>query len=450
MTQAVLVHAILLWIVVAWGMWLLRHRSPLHWTTVSLVSTAIIGAFYPIASQFVTPASWRNLSFLQPDSLLQVQRSFIAYAVGLGLMATIARRPRHSTGNSPRSHARDETDLRDGLVAAGLVVGGAFLYALYVRQVGLGALIDRQDHALKYLVSQGLGPLQFGLSMMIAGCLWAEDSTLSRHSKHLFGLIAAGIVVWALAFIQVRMYAVAIGLGYLYIHAARRGWELRRVRPLMVVLLAAGYLALESIALLRSVHTGGLLEGLGVLEQRGELLFAEWIGGSELGHPFVTAAEVVQTREAGELAGRSLVDGVLALAPLGLFPDRPLTLSEQFAWTQYTDVAARGGGTAFSLVAEGWLDFGAWAGPLAFGLALGGIASRVERARRTRPGGALARLAPYFLFYVAMQHRNEFATLLKQAFQMALVVGPIWLCADTIQLVLSRRATVWRARQATE
>jgi hypothetical protein len=104
-------------------------------------------------------------------------------------------------------------------------------------------------------------------------------------------------------------------------------------------------------------------------------------------------------------------------------------------------MASRGGGTAFSIVAEAWLDFGPFFGPCLAGAVFGWILIHVERRRVTHPAGMVARLAPYMLFYVAVEHRNESATLLKQAFMIAIVVLPLWIAADVARVVRMRRRT---------
>jgi len=208
------------------------------------------------------------------------------------------------------------------------------------------------------------------------------------------------------------------------------------------------YAGLESFALLRGVYRGDFAQALTRLEAQGELVFAAAVGGSELSHPFITAGEVLREREAGELAGQSIVDGVAACLPRGLYPDRPLYLSEQFVRSNYADLAARGGGAAFSLVAEAWLDFGSVLGPLAFGLAMGLLLAWCERRRESVPDGILARLLPYFVFYVAMQHRNEFGTLFKQVFMIALVVVPLALAGETLAAALRGARVQSRRRTA--
>ncbi|MFM7296123.1 MAG: O-antigen polysaccharide polymerase Wzy, partial [Planctomycetota bacterium] len=285
-------------------------------------------------------------------------------------------------------------------------------------------------------LGRGLGPLQLGMPIMIVGCLWIEASALPRATKNLFLPVALAICVWSVAFISVRTNAVVLVVGYLAILARRHHFELRSIRPWMVASALVLYASLESFALLRGVYRGDLSQALARLEAQGEMVFAAAVGGSELSHPFITTGEVLREREAGELAGQSILDGVAACLPRGLYPDRPLYLSEQFVRSNYAELADRGGGAAFSLVAESWLNFGSLVGPLVFGLALGLLLAWCERRRERVPDGIVARLLPYFTFYVAMQHRNEFGTLFKQVFMIGLVVVPLALVAETLAVAL--------------
>ncbi len=423
-----------LWALVGFGLWTLRRRSPLHMPTIALVVTGLVGSFYPIASTHIQPSSWRNLDLLSPSVVLATQLQYVAFAAGLLgallLAANLRWNERREASASSASSTRD-------LITGGLLVlVGLALYAAYARQVGFDALTDRTDYALKYLLGRGLGPLQLGMPLMIVGCLWIEASALPRDTRNLFLPVALAICVWSVGFISVRTNAVVLVVGYLSILARRKGFELRSIRPWMVAGAFLLYAGLESFALMRGVYRGDLPEALSRLEAQGELVFAAAVGGSELSHPFITAGEVLREREGGELAGRSIVDGVAACLPRGLYPDRPLYLSEQFVRSNYADLASRGGGTAFSLVAEAWLDFGSVRGPLIFGLGMGLLLAWCERRREEAPDGVLARLLPYFVFYVVMQHRNEFGTLFKQIFMIALVVLPLALVGETVAMAL--------------
>jgi hypothetical protein len=423
----------------AWGFYLLRRRSPLHLTTLALFATGLIGSFFPIASLAVRPASWRNLDALTDEVVVAAQVEYAAFAAGLVVSVLLAAQLGWLLRRDPRPPARDAA-ARDLLLAAGLVGCGLTLYAAYVQRVGLAALADRHDYAHKYLVSQGLGPLQFGLTMAIVGCLWAEASALSRAHKNLFLAVAAGIAAWTLALVSIRTNLAILVLGYLVILCERRRIELRRVRPALVVAGLVFYVVLEGFALFRGVYRGNLEQALDLLAGYGDRAAARVVGGSELAHPFVTAGEVLRSREPGELAGRSLVDGVVATLPRSLHPDRPAMLSEQFVRSNYSELAARGGGAAFSLVAEAWLDFGSIVGPALFGAVLGLLLSWAEQRRARAPDGLVARLVPYVAFYVAMEHRNEFGTIFKHVVPMAVVVVPFWIAAETAAASLGRRA----------
>lgn len=429
-----LLLVVVLWTLVGFGLWALRRRSPLHMPTIALLVTGLVGSFYPLASTWIEPSSWRNLDLLSPTVVLDTQVQYVSFAAGLLAALLLGANLRW---NERRDAQPQETSAtRDLAVGSLLVAVGFALYAAYARQVGFAALTDREDYALKYLLGRGLGPLQLGMPIMIVGCLWIEASALARSTKNLFLPIALGICVWSVAFISVRTNAVVLVVGYLSILARRRNFELRSIRPWMVAGALLLYAGLESFALLRGVYRGDFSQAMSRLEAQGELVFAAAVGGSELSHPFITAGEVLREREAGELAGQSLVDGVAACLPRGLYPDRPLYLSEQFVRSNYAELAARGGGAAFSLVAEAWLDFGSMVGPFVFGVALGLLLAWCEHRRETTPDGILARLLPYFVFYVAMQHRNEFGTLFKQVFMIALVVVPTAFAGETLALAL--------------
>ena len=424
----------LLWAFVGFGLWNLRHRSPLHMPTIALAVTGLVGSFYPLASTWIEPSSWRNLDLLSPNVVLQTQAQYVAFSAGLLLALLVGA---NLGWNEARTAQPSRTHVDRDLLVGGLLVSVGFaLYVSYARQVGFAALTDREDYALKYFLGRGLGPLQLGMPIMIVGCLWIEASEAPRSVKNVFLMLAAGICLWSVGFISVRTNAVILVLGYLSLLARRRNFQLRSIRPWMVGGALLLYAGLESFALLRGVYRGDFSQALARLEAQGELVFAAAVGGSELSHPFITAGEVLREREAGELAGQSILNGIAACLPRGLYPDRPLYLSEQFVRSNYADLAERGGGAAFSLVAESWLNFGTLVGPLVFGLAMGLLLAWCERRRERAPDGVLARLLPYFVFYVAMQHRNEFGTLFKQVFMIALVVLPVFLAGETLALAM--------------
>lgn len=439
-----------IWGIAICALILCRKQSPLHAMVLAVLASALVGTYFPVLSLFIPPATWRNISHLSHEALVAVQWEYAAWTAGLFAACLCASQMRWFDARSSVGAVaqRRNTRQRDSLVSWGLVGLGGALYALYLQQIGFAALTSREDYAAKYLLSTGLGPLQFGLSMMIVGCLWAEGSDLGRRDKRLFRVVGAAILVWSIAFISVRTYALLLVLGYAVIVCRRRRVELRRVHVGLIAGLVLGYIGLESFSLFRDLYRGDLGQALSAFAAQSESAFASVVGGSELSHPFVTTAEVMHDRLPGELAGSSPLNAVRTLMPLALDPDRPLTLSEKFVRSNYADFASQGVGTAFSLVAEAWLDFGSLIGPFALGAALGGLLLWMERRQAVRPDGLLARVAPYLAFFVAVEHRNELATLFKQVFMLALAVVPLCVAANAIRISLARRPRALAARSS--
>ncbi|MEL6716388.1 MAG: hypothetical protein AAFP86_21595 [Planctomycetota bacterium] len=163
------------------ALWSSRRRSPLSPTVVALGVTAVVATFFPLLSALVRPLSWRHGVHLSSEHVLAAQVQYLGFALGLAATcaslrlrrATGAPRPsRPVSARARRGPTAADARARDGIVAAGLVAGGALLYAVYVWKVGLGPLLDRSNFAEKYRVSSGLGTFYAGLNLVIAGCLF--------------------------------------------------------------------------------------------------------------------------------------------------------------------------------------------------------------------------------------------------------------------------------------
>ncbi len=422
------------WVAVGTGLSLCRRMSPLHFFVLLLVATGLIGTFYPLASLLVEPLTWRNIGHLDDETIQAVELDYMVFAWGMLLAAFIAASKGWLVPDAPAEQVarRSWVRYRDGIVAPGLLFSGAMLYGLYVHSVGISALTNKADYAEKYLLSTGLGPLSFGLWMMILGCLWAEASQMPSRHKLAYRGAALAIGIWSIVFISVRTNAVVLLMGYLHILAGRRGIELRRIRISLVVVLILAYIGLEGFSLYRGTTSRSAGEAIEIIMSRGETTLASVVGGSELSHPFITAVEVAASREPAELAGRSYLDGFLVLMPRFINPDRPLALSQEFVQTYYAWAAARGGGTAFSMLAEAWLNFGPILGAGFVGFAIGLLMLAVERHRATHRRGVLARLAPYLVFIVVVIHRNESASILKFLFASGVVVTGMCIAAQLV------------------
>lgn len=421
----------------------LRHRSPLHLLVILAGFTLLAGSFFPIATLFVEPLSWRNVVQAPDEDVVAVQVEYAAFAAGLAAATALAfAAGRLGRETRPRNDAPGGRS--DLLAASALVVGGGVLYALFVQQVGLDTLTDRDDYAAKYLRSVGLGPLASGVNVMIAGVLWAEAGALGPRAKLAFRATGLAIAVWSLLFISVRTNAVILALGYGWIACARRGVTIARVRPALAVLCVVGWFSLEVVSLWRgAVKEAGADRAAEILVRNAESNVAAMVGGSELSHPFLTALEVRLHEHAGELGGASYWNALPALAPLALVPDRPLALAESFARQHYAEFAEQGGGTAFSLVAEAWWNFGAVGGSLLVGFLAGALLLFAEGCAARDPASALARVLPYFTFVCVIAHRSESAVLLKQSVSILLPIAAVVVAADLLQPLLARRTAAY-------
>ncbi len=416
--------AVILWSAVIAGLVRYRRLSPVHPFFLALVTTGLVGSFYPVLSTWIATTSWRHGADADVELVRAVQLDYAVYAWALLAGFAVSRGRRRVDAVDRRAPSRAYLRHRDAWVAFGLAACGLALYALYVRSVGVASLTDRDNFALKWQRSEGLGPLVLGLHLAIVGCFWAEGSTaLGPRAKRVYRLLALAIAAWSLGVIAQRTNAVVLALGYATIHCARRGVQLRRVRPALVVGVLALYAGVEVFSVVRSTWRDGIGRSLDAVAALGDTqghALGTLVGGSELSHPVFTALELRQLEDAGALAGASYLAAPATLVPRAIAPGRPETLALGFVAENYPAMAARGGGAAFSFVGEAWWNFGAVFGPLLIGLAVGALLARLDAANATRPTGALAMLTPYLATHVAMLHRYESATLLKQTLSVAL------------------------------
>jgi len=286
------------------------------------------------------------------------------------------------------------------------------------------SLMDRDNFALKYQVSEGLGPLVLGLHLAVVGCFWAEASErLGRRQRVAYRLIAICIAAWSLGVIAQRTNVVIIALGYAVIYCNHNRIQLRRVRPALVVLLAVLYVGVELFGVVRATWKQGLDQTLTALAMMGEAKgdsLGAMLGGSEFAHPFYTSLELMQMEEPGALGGSSYLAAPATLIPKSIYPNRPNTLALDFVAENYPAMAARGGGAAFSHLAEAWWNFGALLGAALLGLAVGLLHAAWDRANARRPWAVLAMLTPYYASHIVILHRYEVATFLKQTMSVTL------------------------------
>ena len=423
------------------GLLCLRRRSPLDLAVLALVSTGLVGAFYPVGASLVDPTSWRVGIGAAESEVVGAQIDYLACAAGLlascGVCALLLRPSRVPSGRGSSAAVLH----RDRWCSWILLAGGAALYSGFVARVGFDALLDHEDYARKYLKGEGLGVLYAGIEVMVLACLWAEGGALPARSKMPFRIAAAAIAAWCLAGISVRAPLVLLIGGYAAIAASRRGLTLGKLRLPQIAAALAALLLLESFSLFRGAYHGDVPEAIGAIAAEPRASFASVVGGSELSHPFLTTLEVREAGEAGELGGLSYWNAVPALIPQAIHPTRPLTLSESFVQMHYLRMHHVGAGTAFSFVGEAWLNFGPLAGPFAVALCLGCALGWIQSRRARRPDGLAARMAPALVYLVVILHRTEFAGILKELVTLGGAGAIAWLAAETAWLAAGSRSS---------
>lgn len=403
------------------GLYVLRRQSLVNPLAIALVVTGAMGVYFPLGSMIVEPITWRNIYDIPHGVFLSTQADYLCFALGLSLAAIFAV----NTGLLPSSASRVSgvgIMSRDTMVTLGLLTVGTALYVKFVMLVGFVALTNHENYAEKHLASQGMGPLKLGLEWMIVACLWAEAGLVKKWLKHLCRAIAVGIVCWSVGFISSRSYVLMLFVGYAVIICQRGGYRLKSIKPSLIAGVLFAYLSLEFFVLYRGAYSGGFFATLQTLAD-----FGVWqdhigvvVGGSEFSHPFITCMEIEFLEDPGGLAGQSYLETPLVCVPLSFFPNRPMTLAEAFVSDQYANLSDRGGGTAFSLVAEAWWNLGAFWGPLAVGAVSGWCLVLAERQRLRRPHGLVARLLPALALLLITAHRNTLAIVFKHSLMISL------------------------------
>jgi hypothetical protein len=244
----------------------------------------------------------------------------------------------------------------------------------------------------------------------------------------------------------VRTNFVLLAIGYAAIHARRTGLVVSQVRWFWIVGGALLWVGLEGFSLFRGTYRGDTVEALQLVAERADEGLSKVVGASELSHSFVTAMEVHACADAGELAGSSYLDALVILLPSSLVSARPESLPQWFARTQYSELFARGGGTAFSIVAEAWMNFGPLFGPWLVGLFFGAVAVWAEERARRVPFGVVARTLPYFAFLAVILQRSAAANLIKYVASLAAPVVVLLVVAEILHATRERgaRPIAWR------
>lgn len=417
----------------------------MHLVVLIALMIAIVGTFYPLTSVIVEPITWRNLSGFDETLINEVQLNYLAAALGIFMVAIVANVVSTSVSATWHRNVTTNVRLRDRYTVVVLFIAGTALYGIYVMQVGLDTLISRENFAAKYAEGAGFGAFALGLNIAILSCVWAEGGKVGRKMRLLFRTVGFVIVVWSIAGIAVRSYAATLLIAYLYLYCRSSNIRLHQVKPSLILALGVIWILAEVFSMLRS--NPDVLVAMALAMQQGSAIPPEIgavVGGSEFSHPFITFGEVIRDRSAGDLAGASYIRELIAVVPQRIWPERPDTLAQEFARMSYTEFALRGGGTGFSLLAEGWLNFGTFTGPFLAAAVLASLLVILEKRGRANPDGPIARLLPVYALPVVMAERSSLIVSLKQVAAISIVAlvvfATYWLVASPASSLRGRQA----------
>jgi oligosaccharide repeat unit polymerase len=271
----------------------------------------------------------------------------------------------------------------DGLVGLSLLVAGCAAIGLLLVLVGGPSALLNSPYGERYLLLEGLGPLAVGFQVVLIGAV-VSTATMLRHQRTRAAVTAAAV-------------ALTVLVGWMFVSGSRNS-VFQLSMGMVGVLQASG----------RGVR-GWVLLTVGSAAMLGGLLYGTVRGSANVADSFASAAEVAQrlnpaNQEFGAAAatvgeivaavptaepyqwGATIPRALGVLVPRAIWPGRPESLPEWYVRRFYPDVAAVGGGYAFSTVAEAWLNFGIWGVVVGFAL-LGALIGAGETyiAPRTAP-----------------------------------------------------------------
>jgi len=131
-----------------------------------------------------------------------------------------------------------------------------------------------------------------------------------------------------------------------------------------------------------------------------------WSGLGEFGSTPLSIYETMQLvpQQSPYRLGMSYLEALEAVIPQKIHPNRPMTSSQWFVWFYDPTTAAHGGGYAYSVIAEGYLNFG-FLGILFVGIITGYLVRRMVMFRSAAPASrsrlliyaALSTQVPYMI-----------------------------------------------------
>jgi hypothetical protein len=317
-----------------------------------------------------------DTSILDPATVMCVSASMIGLMVGSRLSGA---------SRLERFVARYDHPWRkrEALIAGALLTlaGGALLALLFL-QVGLSTYLSSQ-YVDSYAAETGKGYLSAGIFILRIGSLVLLLAALDyRKRLPLFPiLLFLGVFLFYLR-VGRRGVVLSGGLAVLIIlHFHYRSLKYKT----LITMACVGIVLFMAVAHARAYAAGGW-DGMMVGLKDDFVLEDAWLSMQEINTVPMAIHEMTEymPSQAPYLYGRSYWEAFQILIPLELYPDRPLGSAQWFAWYHDPRLAAKGGGFAFSLIAEGYINFG-YFGAFLVGLVQGAFLKMLVQLRRNNP-----------------------------------------------------------------
>ncbi|EYF03217.1 Hypothetical protein CAP_5721 [Chondromyces apiculatus DSM 436] len=420
--------------------------------------------FHPLDPETFVPATYFLSAGYAPTLHLVLSRSFalsaaetsgfqVAYlgAVGCALVCTALSKPRAAP--EERSPLAPELLPRDwAVIAAGGL--GMLLVAVWVAQTGIDRLLSA-SYVETYQHEQGKGLLTAGWFVVQLAIVHCAARVADIRAA---GMKVPWVLYTALA-VMVVLFLFNTALG-------RRGpllWliasvalclHLSRVRvPRWWLAVGVGLIPIYAYAI------EGYRSQLG--EGAEAQLASVQAGLSRLDNPFVIpeletvfGTLVIMVEQEPPILmypGESWVNAVLIQVPRPLWEDRPTSLSARYVWWMSPSFAREGGGLAFNMTAEGYLNLGYFGALLQIAVVtavffFGPLAAHVGRMR-----DPLERALAACLGSVAYnQFRGELASLFKVSVAFLISAALVHVASALLQHLRDRARREaprgWRAR----
>jgi oligosaccharide repeat unit polymerase len=296
-------------------------------------------------------------------------------------------------------------------ISAGLLLIGSALMVALVGRVGL-EIFTESEYVRTFEATAGLGVLAGGAMLLQLG-LVVLSLTLAERGRRasILPLVLFAVLALLLFRIGLRRIVLETGLALLVAHH----FSVRRIpRRALAIGAAAALLVFSVVGLARNY----LAEGFVGMVTRVTEEFGVLAAVDLMAEPITVLLALTETMyqipdQEPFWLGRTFVEAFEILVPLPLYPDRPLAPSQWFVNLIDPAVAAAGGGYAYALLAEGYLNFGV-AGVVAVSF-LEGVAVRALVSYRRLVSSSKSRILIYAIAVslTISMIRGDFASLLK-------------------------------------